>query len=48
MGFLDFFRSSKKKQDSGSVQQNQTADQPDMMAFAARIGNQNAGQMMTP
>ena len=48
MGFLDFFRSSKKKQDSGSVQQNQTADQPNMMAFASSIGNQNAGQMMTP
>lgn len=48
MGFLDFFRSSKKKQDSGSVQQNQTADQPNMMAFASSIGNQNAGQMMAP
>lgn len=48
MGFLDFFRSSKKKQDSVSVQQNQTADQPNMMAFASSIGNQNAGQMMTP
>ncbi len=48
MGFLDFFRSSKKKQDSGSVQQNQTADQPNMMAFASSVGNQNAGQMMTP
>ena len=48
MGFLDFFRSSKKKQDSGSVQQNQTADQLNMMAFASSIGNQNAGQMMAP
>ena len=48
MGFFDFFRSSKKKQESSSAQQNQTADQPDMMALASSIGNQNAGQMMAP
>ena len=48
MGFFDFFRSSKKKQDSGPAPQSQTADQPEMIALASSMGNQNAGQMMAP
>lgn len=48
MGFFDFFRSSKKKQDSGPAPQAQTADQPEMIALASSMGNQNAGQMMAP
>ena len=48
MGFFDFFRSSKKKQNSGSAPQSQTADQPEMIALASSMGNQNAGQMMAP
>lgn len=48
MGFFDFFRSSKKKQDSGPASQAQTADQPEMIALASSMGNQNAGQMMAP
>lgn len=48
MGFFDFFRSSKKKQNSDPAPQSQTADQPEMIALASSMGNQNAGQMMAP